>query len=57
VNSKRSTALWAGIYRNLLRFVDGLPAFNIIGIVTISRSTEHARMGDRIAGTRVVRAR
>lgn len=42
--------------RNLLRLVDGLPAFNIVGIVLILRSPEKARFGDRVAGTRVVRA-
>jgi uncharacterized RDD family membrane protein YckC len=40
--------------RNVCRVVDGLPAFNIIGIVLILRSAERARFGDRIAGTRVV---
>ncbi|MGC9398326.1 MAG: RDD family protein [Anaerolineae bacterium] len=41
--------------RNLLRLVDGLPAFNILGIVLILRSPENARFGDRVAGTRVIR--
>lgn len=40
--------------RNLLRLIDGLPAFNIIGIVLILRSSEKARFGDRVAGTRVI---
>ena len=43
--------------RNILRLVDGLPAFNIVGVVLILRSPERARFGDRVAGTRVVRAR
>jgi uncharacterized RDD family membrane protein YckC len=43
--------------RNLFRVVDGLPAFNIVGIVLILRSSECARFGDRIAGTRVVHRR
>jgi uncharacterized RDD family membrane protein YckC len=42
--------------RNLLRVVDGLPAFNILGVVLIQRSPERARFGDRVAGTRVVRS-
>ena len=41
--------------RNALRVVDGLPVFNIIGVVLIARSPERARFGDRMAGTRVVR--
>lgn len=43
--------------RNILRLIDGLPAFNIVGIVLILRSPEKARFGDRLAGTRVVRVR
>jgi uncharacterized RDD family membrane protein YckC len=43
--------------RNLLRVVDGLPAFDILGIVLVLRSPERARFGDRAAGTRVVRSR
>lgn len=42
------------MFRNVLRVIDGLPAFNIIGIVLILRSPECARYGDRIARTRVV---
>jgi uncharacterized RDD family membrane protein YckC len=45
-----------GLLRNLLRLVDGLPAFNILGIVLIATSPERTRFGDRAAGTRVVRA-
>jgi len=40
--------------RNVLRVVDGLPAFNIVGIVLVLISPERARFGDRVAGTRVV---
>lgn len=43
--------------RNILRLVDGLPAFNILGVVLILRSPERARFGDRAAGTRVIRTR
>lgn len=46
-----------GAARNLLRLVDGLPAFNLVGIVLIVRSPQKARFGDRAAGTRVVRIR
>ena len=42
------------LIRNLLRAVDALPAFSILGAVLILRSPERARLGDRIAGTRVV---
>lgn len=40
--------------RNLLRIIDSLPAFNILGIILIINSPEKARFGDRAAGTRVI---
>ncbi len=43
--------------RNVLRAVDSLPAFNILGAILILRSQERARAGDRWAGTRVVHVR
>ena len=49
--------LTKGLLRNVLRIIDGLPAFNILGIVLILTSVEKARFGDRIAGTRVVKRR
>jgi len=42
------------LIRNLLRAVDALPAFSILGIALIAISPECARFGDRIAGTRVI---
>jgi uncharacterized RDD family membrane protein YckC len=53
----RVPGLKASVLRNLLRTVDSLPTLNILGAVLILRSEEHARFGDRIAGTRVVRSR
>ncbi len=46
-----------GFLRNVLRIVDGLPAFSILGIVLILTSPERARFGDRVAQTRVVHIR
>ena len=46
-----------GLVRNLLRVVDGLPVFGILGMVLILSSAERARFGDTIAGTRVIRER
>ena len=43
--------------RNLLRLVDGLPFLNILGVVLILTSSERTRVGDRVAGTRVIRSR
>jgi len=45
-----------GLLRNLLRVVDSLPALGILGAILITTSPERARFGDRIAGTRVIRA-
>jgi uncharacterized RDD family membrane protein YckC len=49
--------LGRGFFRNVLRLIDGLPAFNILGVVLILRSKERARFGDRLAGTRVLHVR
>ncbi|MFC1955887.1 RDD family protein [Chloroflexota bacterium] len=42
--------------RNLLRLVDGLPAFNLLGIILIARSLTGQRFGDRVAQTYVFRS-
>jgi uncharacterized RDD family membrane protein YckC len=49
--------IFKGFWRNVLRIIDGLPAFNLLGVVLILTSAERARFGDRIAGTRVIRVR
>jgi uncharacterized RDD family membrane protein YckC len=51
----RRAGLWKGALRNILRLVDGLPAFNLLGVILIQRSKDRTRFGDRIAGTRVIR--
>jgi len=50
----KSPGMKRSVIRNLLRVVDALPAFNILGIVLIVSSSERTRFGDRIAGTRVI---
>ncbi len=50
----RDPGMMRATIRNLLRAIDALPAFNILGIVLIASSPERARFGDRIAGTRVI---
>jgi len=45
------------VIRNLLRLVDGLPAFNILGMILIARSPEGQRFGDRVARTYVIRSK
>ena len=43
------------LVRNLLRLVDGLPAFNILGVVLIASSAKNQRLGDYAAKTFVIR--
>jgi len=45
----------AGIIRNLLRLIDGLPALQITAITLILVTTENTRLGDIAAKTRVVK--
>ena len=44
------------LIRNLLRLVDGLPAFSILGIILIASSEQGQRFGDRIAKTYVTKS-
>ena len=46
--------LQKSIIRNLLRLIDGLPAFNILGIILITSSETGQRFGDRVAITYVI---
>lgn len=46
--------LGPALVRNLLRAVDALPAFCILGVVLIVNSPERARFGDRVGQTRVI---
>jgi len=56
VVSRRGTAPGPGaaLIRNLLRLIDFLPAFYLLGVVLIATSREKQRFGDRIACTFVV---
>lgn len=44
----------ASVVRNLLRFVDWLPVFYVLGFVSMILSSEFRRLGDIVAGTLVV---
>lgn len=48
--------LWRSAVRNALRIVDGTP-MQLTGVILILLSPEKARLGDRVAGTRVIIAR
>ncbi len=43
------------VIRNILRLIDGLPFMSLLGAVLILASPERTRLGDRVAGTRVIR--
>jgi uncharacterized RDD family membrane protein YckC len=43
------------LVRNFGRFIDGLPCFNIIGMVSIYRSPARQRVGDKLARTYVIK--
>ena len=53
--SGNKIGLSKSVIRNLLRFVDGLPALNILGIILIATSPRGQRFGDRVAKTYVIR--
>ena len=44
----------ASVVRNLLRFVDWLPVFYVLGLVSMVLNSEFRRLGDIVAGTLVV---
>ena len=43
------------VIRNILRVVDALPALYLIGLIAVLASERNQRIGDRVAGTVVVR--
>jgi len=49
--------LQKSIIRNLLRLIDGLPAFNILGVILIASSEKGQRVGDHAAKTYVTKLR
>mgnify|MGYP001222943096 CR=1 FL=1 len=56
VNSEgNKITLKQSLIRNFGRMIDGLPCFNIIGMVCIYRSETRQRIGDKLAGTIVIR--
>jgi uncharacterized RDD family membrane protein YckC len=51
----KKISLKQSFIRNFGRFIDGLPCFNIIGMVSIYRSDKGQRVGDKLAGTVVIK--
>ncbi len=52
--SGRPITLFEATARNLMRAIDGLPVLYGIGVVVMTISREHRRLGDYVAGTVVV---
>ncbi|MGO8757884.1 MAG: RDD family protein [Terracidiphilus sp.] len=55
--SGRGITFVEALGRNLVRFVDYLPSFYAIGVVTMFVTRRHQRLGDLVAGTLVVHDR
>lgn len=55
--SGRGIGLFESMTRNLLRFIDELPLFYAIGVVSVFVTRDHQRLGDLAAGTLVVHER
>ncbi len=55
--SGRAISFVEALARNLVRFVDYLPSFYVVGVITMFLNRNHQRLGDMVAGTLVVRDR
>lgn len=55
--SGRAIGLFESMARNFVRFIDQIPFFYAVGLVTIFCTRQHQRLGDLAAGTLVVRER
>jgi uncharacterized RDD family membrane protein YckC len=56
-DSGRQITLFEALARNLLRVVDALPSFYLIGVISMLCNKEQKRLGDFVAGTIVVHER
>jgi len=56
-DSGRSITLFESMARNLVRVIDYLPAFYLVGVITMICNRKHKRLGDFVAGTMVVHER
>lgn len=50
-----SLSLWRSVVRNVLRLVDWLPVFYVVGIIAVFSSGRNRRIGDLLGRTVVVR--
>jgi uncharacterized RDD family membrane protein YckC len=56
-DSGRQITLFESLARNLIRVVDALPSFYLIGVISMLCNKEQKRLGDFVAGTIVVHER
>lgn len=55
--SGRPIGIFESMARNLVRYIDQLPGFYVVGVITMFVTHQHQRLGDLAAGTLVVRDR
>lgn len=55
--SGRAIGLFESMARNFVRFIDQIPFFYAVGVITMFVTRQHQRLGDLAAGTLVVRDR
>jgi uncharacterized RDD family membrane protein YckC len=55
--SGRAIGLFESMARNFVRYVDQIPFFYAVGVITMFATRQHQRLGDLAAGTLVVRDR
>jgi uncharacterized RDD family membrane protein YckC len=55
--SGRPVQVWQSVARNVMRFIDQLPSFYAVGLVSALISKQNRRLGDFVAGTVVVHER
>lgn len=53
----RAIGLFESMARNLVRYVDQIPFFYAVGVISVFATRQHQRLGDLVAGTLVVRER
>jgi uncharacterized RDD family membrane protein YckC len=56
-DSGRQITLFEALARNLLRVIDMLPSFYLVGVISMLCNREQKRLGDLVAGTIVVHER
>jgi uncharacterized RDD family membrane protein YckC len=55
--SGRAIGIFESMARNFIRYVDQIPFFYAVGVISVFATRQHQRLGDLAAGTLVVRER